>query len=220
MLTSHNSGKEWQSVGYFQTFYCTEESKEKAKQLVYSYYLQNEENPADCKIKYDHVAWMRGVSKIEDLTRGYKSGLTTEMFSNRDIKGIWYSGDKQYYVSEEDYADSIKNEELSNNIENEYWDDEDEDLDGYDGECKGCDIYGQVDDIFLCKECAAKLDRDLIRSRDWDYSMSAFGLKDISREKLRKDIIKKYGKEYELIEQPNAKNKKKRKNQRKNKRKK
>lgn len=46
----------------------------------------------------------------------------------------------------------------------------------YDAECQGCDILTRVDDVGLCKECAAKLDRDLVRQRDWDYSawLSAF----------------------------------------------
>lgn len=33
----------------------------------------------------------------------------------------------------------------------------------YDGECLGCNLYTSVDDVGLCAECAARLDRDMIR---------------------------------------------------------
>jgi len=36
----------------------------------------------------------------------------------------------------------------------------------YEGQCAGCDVYGPIDDVGLCRECAAKLDRDLIRQRE------------------------------------------------------
>ena len=43
----------------------------------------------------------------------------------------------------------------------------------YESECRGCDIFTRVDDVGLCEECAAKLDRDLVRQRDWKYSIVA-----------------------------------------------
>ena len=58
----------------------------------------------------------------------------------------------------------------------------------------------------LCKDCSGRLDRDLIRQRDWEYSSSAFGLSDELREKLRDEVIKKYGSKLELIT-PSKKNK-------------
>jgi hypothetical protein len=45
----------------------------------------------------------------------------------------------------------------------------------YDGECQICGLFGRVDDLSLCEECAGKLERDLIRQRDWDYSINAYG---------------------------------------------
>ena len=200
-----HSGKEWRSVGYFQSFYCTENSKDKAKRLVHQYFLKNEKNSSTCKIKYDRVSWMRTLTRIEDLTQGYDSDLTEEMFANRDKIGIWYSGEKGYYVSEEDYAASIMDEEI-------YDSDEIEDLEEYkfwgeyEGQCQACDNYGPVDDMSLCKDCSGRLDRDLIRQRDWEYSSSAFGLSDELREKLRDEVIKKYGSKLELIT-PSKKNK-------------
>jgi hypothetical protein len=79
----------------------------------------------------------------------------------------------------------------------------------YDGQCYACDLYGPVDDLGLCKECSAKLERDLIRQRDWDYSAAAFGLSDADREKLRRQVIRQHGRKLELIA-PSEKPRKKR----------
>ena len=84
-------------------------------------------------------------------------------------------------------------EENFEDLDNEdYWH-------NYDGECQGCDIYGPVDDMSLCDECAGKLERDLIRQCDWDYCFSAFAIPGKEREKLRNNVIKKYGESLELI---------------------
>jgi len=69
----------------------------------------------------------------------------------------------------------------------------------YEGECQGCDIFTRVDDVGLCEECAAKLDRDLIRQRDWNYSFMAYSVPPEKREELRRKVIQKYGKNLELI---------------------
>jgi len=37
-----SSGKQWRSIGYFQTFYCTEKSTEMAKKLVRKFYQETE----------------------------------------------------------------------------------------------------------------------------------------------------------------------------------
>ena len=70
----------------------------------------------------------------------------------------------------------------------------------YDGQCVACDLLGRVNDLGLCQECAGKLERDLVRERDWDYAASAFGLADDDREKLRREIVAQYGEALELIE--------------------
>jgi hypothetical protein len=57
----------------------------------------------------------------------------------------------------------------------------------------------RLDDLLLCDECAAKLDRDLIRERDWDYSMSAAVLDATQREELRRRVINQHGEALELI---------------------
>jgi len=88
---------------------------------------------------------------------------------------------------------------------------EDDDLNGfgfYEGECQGCDIFQSLNDLGLCVECAGKLDRDLIRQRDWAYSVSAFGVPESRLEDLRKEVIKNYGAKHELIAPPNRTQKK------------
>ncbi len=69
----------------------------------------------------------------------------------------------------------------------------------YEGECQGCDIFTRVDDVGLCKECAAKLDRDLVRQRDWKYSMVAYAVPSEKREELRNKVIQQFGPDLELI---------------------
>ncbi len=75
--------------------------------------------------------------------------------------------------------------------------------------CVGCDLPFPVNDLGLCDTCFAKLERDLIRSRDWDYSMTAFAVPEDQLEALRERVIRQYGAEYELIKDPNAPKKRK-----------
>jgi hypothetical protein len=85
---------------------------------------------------------------------------------------------------------------MSNDVDDE----PDDESWGYnEGECAGCEAYGRIDDVGLCAQCAAKLDRDLIRQRDWDYSAMAFMVPDEARENLRRRVIEQYGEELELI---------------------
>ena len=79
------------------------------------------------------------------------------------------------------------------------YDDWDESFGFYDGECQVSGLFGRVDDILLCEECAGKRDLDLIRLRDWDYSITAFGVLDFKLEELRGHVVAQYGKELELI---------------------
>jgi rubredoxin len=96
-----------------------------------------------------------------------------------------------------------------------------EDLNGfgfYEGECQGCDTFQPLNDLALCEKCAVKLDRDLIRQRDWDYSVSAFGVPESKLEDLRKEVIKQYGEKLELIALTNRNQKKSKKRKRNKKR--
>jgi hypothetical protein len=69
----------------------------------------------------------------------------------------------------------------------------------FEAECRGCDIFSRVNDLGLCEECAGKLERDLIRERNWDYTVSACGLTDSRREELRSQVVAQYGEKLELI---------------------
>lgn len=68
--------------------------------------------------------------------------------------------------------------------------------------CVGCDLPANVNDLGLCARCNAKLDRDLIRARDWEYSPTAAFTAEDQREALRAKVIKEYGDSYELILPP------------------
>jgi hypothetical protein len=83
-----------------------------------------------------------------------------------------------------------------------------------DTQCYGCDRYLPVNDLRLCDECADKLDRDLIRKRDWDYAASAFGLDPSLREDLRRKVIARYGEKLELVASSARRRRKKRKKKR------
>ena len=101
---------------------------------------------------------------------------------------------------------------------NEFYEDTDDDDDDifpqYEAECAGCDIWGPVDDIGLCDDCAGKLERDLIRKRDWAYSALAFGCPEDKLEDLRNQVIKEHGKKLELIAEEKPKKKKRKKKRR------
>lgn len=70
--------------------------------------------------------------------------------------------------------------------------------------CSGCDLPKPVNDLGLCDSCFEKLERDLIRARDWDYSMTAFAVPKDQLENLREQVIREYGAKYELIEDSHA----------------
>ena len=84
----------------------------------------------------------------------------------------------------------------------EFDEDMEEEWESYDGQCYACDLPGRVDDLGLCEECRTKLERDLIRQRDWEYSAWAFGLSEEGREELYRQVIAQYGKKLELIAPP------------------
>lgn len=67
------------------------------------------------------------------------------------------------------------------------------------GECAGCDMFRSLDDLGLCSVCAAMLERDLIRQRDWEYTAATAFLSDEGREALRRLVVDEYGEELELI---------------------
>jgi len=63
-----------------------------------------------------------------------------------------------------------------------------------------------------CKTTAGKLERDLIRNRDWNYSGAAFGLTPEACEELRRKVVAEYGESLELIAPSKKSSKKKQAN--------
>jgi hypothetical protein len=104
--------------------------------------------------------------------------------------------------------------EMNMNELNDDFDNDDSIFPQYEAECQGCDIWGPVDDLGLCDDCAGKLERDMIRQRDWAYSALAFGCPEDKLEDLRNEIIETHGKQLELIAEEKTKKKKPRKNRR------
>jgi hypothetical protein len=75
--------------------------------------------------------------------------------------------------------------------------------------CAACDLPLPLNEQGLCQECAAKLERDLIRARDWEYSYAAL-LSPERQESLRTEIIREFGAANELLAVPKPKPKNKR----------
>lgn len=150
------------------------------------------------------------------------TGLTKEMFANRDKIGIWYASEKSYCLSEDDDAEvakeTIEEFTINDEIEPELAEFDEGLWHGYEVQCQACDDYGLVDEMMLCNECAGKLERDLIRQREWDYSAFAFGMSSEGREKFRIQVIKKYGAKLELIAAESEKKTRKKRNKSKGKR--
>jgi hypothetical protein len=98
------AGKPWRAVGYFQYFYCTERSKERAKEIALDFVRKNEELIHDCHLKCIRVAWMRTLRNREEIAFSEAAGLTEAMFARKDQVGIWFHTERGYYVSELDAA--------------------------------------------------------------------------------------------------------------------
>ncbi|MDU9693393.1 hypothetical protein O0Q50_19660 [Priestia aryabhattai] len=70
----------------------------------------------------------------------------------------------------------------------------------YEAECHGCFIIQPVNHIPLCKSCNNKKERDLVRTRSFDFSvLTSHLLSEEAKENVRKDIIFKYGSDLELF---------------------
>ena len=79
---------------------------------------------------------------------------------------------------------------------------DDEDDDAFDDEenlCQGCEEEAELNRAGLCASCADKLERDLIRKREWRHVPAARKQSKEALELLRNRIIKEYGKALELI---------------------
>ena len=70
----------------------------------------------------------------------------------------------------------------------------------HEGECAGCEAFRRIGDLGLCEDCSGKLERDLIRKRDWASSVTVYGLSDHEREDVRSQIVHIFGEGQELID--------------------
>lgn len=104
MPPSKGSKSPWNAIGYFRYFFCSDGSKEKAKQMALDFAKVNETNPETCRFRCDRIAWMRWLTSKDQVSGGLMEPLTQEMFERRHERGIWYDSGKQYYVSEADAA--------------------------------------------------------------------------------------------------------------------
>jgi hypothetical protein len=94
------SKRPWNAIGYIRNFYCSDGSKDKAKQMAFDFVNANETFPEACRFKCVHIAWMHGLTSRDQIP----GGLTQAMFEKRHDHGIWYDSGKQYYVSDADCA--------------------------------------------------------------------------------------------------------------------
>ncbi|HUN09117.1 MAG TPA: hypothetical protein PLQ56_21095 [Aggregatilineales bacterium] len=76
------------------------------------------------------------------------------------------------------------------------------------GLCAACDLQHPLNEQELCQECAGKLERDLIRTREWEYSYAAL-LTPERQAALRTEIIREFGAANELltVQKPKPRNK-------------
>ena len=88
---------------------------------------------------------------------------------------------------------------LDFDLDDVFANDPDDPCDHFEGECQGCGLFLPVDDLGLCRQCAGKLERDFIRERQWDYSVTAFAVAPEEREEIRKAVTDQYGEKMELI---------------------
>ncbi len=71
-----------------------------------------------------------------------------------------------------------------------------------DRPCRGCELSLTLNHLGICDDCAAKLERDLIRMREWEESSSASDVPNEQLEALRARVIRDFGAAYELLEEP------------------
>lgn len=80
----------------------------------------------------------------------------------------------------------------------------------YQGFCEVCNMHENLNDVLLCNNCNEKLERDLIRKGEYDYSSQSAFKSTEERKNIHKNIIKKYGSNMELLIENKKENKKKR----------
>lgn len=148
--------------------------------------------PRDCR-SYPHLLKKDFVSR---LSQAYANcGVCPIVFNVYEglKRELWRPGSGECSSDDDFLTESIFDfDDCDEDLEAELWGD---DL----AVCNGCDCMLPVGDLGLCGDCAEKLDRDLIRKRDWNYSVAAYGLDGGQREKLRRQVIAVHGAAHELL---------------------
>jgi hypothetical protein len=68
-----------------------------------------------------------------------------------------------------------------------------------EGTCRHCGAEGPVNETGFCEDCGDKFERDMLRLRLWEKSLTASFLEPESYERLRLDTMEQFGKDFELL---------------------
>ena len=104
--------------------------------------------------------------------------------------------------TEDQLGEQRDTEEQSSEVKTEHRDEEQSSevkTEQDDTVCQGCDVQTTLNALGFCNTCSDKLDRDLMRLRNWEHTTLGADLEVGERENQRRDIISQYGKELELI---------------------
>ncbi|MCG6892029.1 MAG: DUF1841 family protein [Desulfobacteraceae bacterium] len=74
-----------------------------------------------------------------------------------------------------------------------------------DGPCGHCGVEGAVNEYGFCEDCGDKFERDMLRLRRWDHSLTATFLEPESYERLRLDTMEQFGENLEILTEAEAK---------------
>lgn len=73
-----------------------------------------------------------------------------------------------------------------------------------EGPCRHCGAEAALDEHGFCEACGDRFERDMLRLRRWENSLTASYLEPESYERLRLDTIEQFGRELELITEEEA----------------
>lgn len=147
----------------------------------------------------EYCAGMKGLDWLHrDVAReisGLREYLELEEF--RTPGKILAMADRMECILFSDYDPYFDGDEPPA-VENADWGIDDA-FGAYEGKCAACDDIGRVDGLGLCRHCGEKLERDLLRQRDWAHSATAFGMTEQQCELARSQVVKQFGEDLELI---------------------
>ena len=81
----------------------------------------------------------------------------------------------------------------------------DEILNDYEDHCRGCNNFSHLDDMGYCEKCGEKFERDMLRLRRWEFSLTASYIPKDEYENLRQDTIDQFGPEFEILSEDDLK---------------